>query len=618
VNQDRTHEAAKATAPQRRRVVLVCVFLVLAVFAVFGQTAQFEFVNYDDNTYIYANPVVLKGLTWQGLCWAFTYSEIGHWHPLTWMTHMADCQCYGLWASGHHITNLVLHTVSTLLLFLTLQRMTGAFWRSAFVAAVFTVHPLRAESVAWIAERKDVLSGVFFMLTLWTYLNYVRGPSAGRYLAMLASFALGLLAKNMLVTVPFVLLLLDWWPLGRMRSSSHEETGPVQSRIPFWGLVKEKIPLLFLSAASCLATICSSEKIGEAARIPTFARIGNAAVSYLVYLRQMLCPTGLSSLYPFPQNGPLAGEVLGALALLTAVTFIVVANREKRPFLLVGWLWYLGMLVPAIGIVQISYYAHADRYTYLPSIGLAIAATWLVGDYTKGWKHRQFILVSLSSVVVGVLSFFGYVQTTHWRDSETLWTQALKCDPDNRFAHYNLGITLLSRGETNEAIAQYRRAVEIYPRYTEALNNLGLALFDNGEKKEAMAQYRKALEVDPKHNRARCNLASALAQMGQLEEAAAQYRQVLRSEPDLVTAHHDLAVTLDRLGQTDEAIAQYRQVLKAEPADIEVLNHLGLALAKAGRLDEASETYREAIRIDPRYVYAYCNLGAALSQKGEN
>jgi tetratricopeptide (TPR) repeat protein len=248
---------------------------------------------------------------------------------------------------------------------------------------------------------------------------------------------------------------------------------------------------------------------------------------------------------------------------------------------------------------------------------LAISATWLVGDWTKGWKHRQFILASLSSVVIGVLSFFGYAQTAHWRDSETLWTQALKCDSDNRFAHYNLGIALLSRGKTDEAIAQYRRAVEIYPRYTEALNNLGLALLNKGEKEEAIAQYRKALDVDPNHNRARYNLASALAQVGQLNEAADQYRQVLRNEPDLVMAHNALAVTLDSLGQTEEAIAQYRQVLKAQPADIEVLNHLGLALAKAGRLDEASGTYREAIRVDPHYVDAYCNLGTVLSQKGE-
>jgi protein O-mannosyl-transferase len=617
VNQEHKHEAAKATARQRRRVILVCVFLVLAVLAVFGQTARFEFVNYDDGKYVYENQVVQGGLTWRGLCWAFSYSEIGHWHPLTWLTHMADCQCYGLWAGGHHITNLVLHAISTVFLFLTMLRMTGALWRSAFAAAVFSVHPLRAESVAWIAERKDVLSGVFFMLTLWTYLNYVGRPSPLRYLAMAASFALGLLAKNMLVTVPLLLLLLDWWPLGRMRSSCHEQTGQASSGTPFLGLVREKIPLLLLSAASCLATICSSEKIEEAFRTPTLARIENAPVSYLVYMRQMFCPTSLASVYPFPHDGPPVGEVLGALALLTAVTLIVVANRVQRPFLLVGWLWYLGMLLPAIGIVQISYYAHADRYTYLPSIGLAIAGIWLIGDWTKGWRHRHLILGSAGFVVVSVLAFLGYVQTTHWRDSETLWTQALKCNPDNRFAHYNLGIILLSKDKTDEAIAHFRRAVEIYPGATEAWNNLGQALFKKGEKKEAIAQFRRALEVDSNHDLARCNLATALAEVGQLDEAADQYRQVLQREPDLVMAHNALAVTLDRLGHTEEAIAEYRRVLKSEPADIEVLNHLGLALAKAGKLDEASETYREAIRIEPRYADAYFNLGAALSQKGE-
>jgi len=352
-------------------VAFICVFLALAVLAVFGQTKGFSFVNYDDDKYVYENPVVEKGLTWKGARWALTYGEVGHWHPLTWLTHMGDCQIFGLWAGGHHLTNVALHAVTTLVLFLVLRKMTGALWRSAFVAAVFAIHPLRAESVAWIAERKDVLSGMFFMLTLWAYVVYVRQPSRGRYVSLAVLYALGLLSKNMLVTLPFVLLLLDWWPLGRMRLAEAEgaNAGAQAAGIPFWSLVKEKIPLLLLSAGSCVATAWVPERIQDLDRHPVLERVGNALVSYVIYLRQMVFPAGLANPYPFPHHSPPIWKVWVALVVLAGITAGVVACRKKSPFLLMGWLWYLGMLVPASGIVQISYYAHADRYTYLPGIG---------------------------------------------------------------------------------------------------------------------------------------------------------------------------------------------------------------------------------------------------------
>ena len=306
----------KARDPQVLLVVCICVFLALAVLAVFGQTAGFGFVNLDDPMYVSENPVVQRGLTWKGALWALSYGKIGHWHPLTWLSHMADCQMYGLWAGGHHLTNVALHAAATALLFLVLRAMTGTLWRSAFVAAVFAIHPLRAESVAWIAERKDVLSGVFFMLTLGAYAHYARHPSRGRYAAMALMFGLGLLSKNMLVTLPFVLLLLDWWPLGRMNGRENGACGMENAGrgeqgtrgVPFWRLVKEKIPLFLLSVGSCLATFLAPEKVVNFHRVPVRERVGNAVVSCVTYLRQMVFPEGLANPYPFPHNGRRSGK----------------------------------------------------------------------------------------------------------------------------------------------------------------------------------------------------------------------------------------------------------------------------------------------------------------------
>ncbi len=447
MKQRRVKSAGQAETSEARQVLGVCIFLVLAVLVVFGQTAGFGFVNYDDQMYVYENPVVQKGLTLKGTLWALTYGKIGHWHPLTWLTHMADCQVYGLWAGGHHLTNVALHAVTAALLFLVLRALTGALWRSAFVAALFAVHPLRVESVAWIAERKDVLSGMFFMLTLWAYMDYARQPSRRRYWAVALLYAFGLLCKNMLVTLPFVLLLLDWWPLGRMEPMEGRKAGPQSPGIPFWRLVREKIPLLLLSIGSCVATALVSEHVWKRGHVPVLERIGNALVSYVIYLRQMVFPEDLAIPYLYPPNGLAAWKVCLAFVVLAGVTAGVVACWKKRPYLLVGWLWYLGMLVPAIGLVQISYYAHADRYTYLPGIGLAMAGTWAVADWSAGWKYRRVALGGVMIVVVGAIIGLSHVQTSYWRDSESLWTRVLICAPDNCVAHSCLGSALFGRGE---------------------------------------------------------------------------------------------------------------------------------------------------------------------------
>ena len=564
--------------PQARQVAAVCIVLVLAVLAVFGQTAGFEFVDYDDGLYVYENPVVAKGLTLNGAAWALTYGGIGHWHPLTWLTHMADCQVYGLWAGGHHLTNVALHAAAAVLLLLALREMTGSLWRSAFVAGVFAIHPLRAESVAWIAERKDVLSGVFFMLTLWAYARYAGRPSRWRYAAVALAYALGLLCKNTLVTLPFVLLLLDWWPLHRVKL---DEAAGGKVMAPFWGLVKEKIPLFLLSVGSCVATALVPEKVPDTARWPFVDRIGNALVSYCVYLRQMVFPAGLAIPYPNPPNGLPFREAALAFVVLAAISMIVSACWKKRPYLLVGWLWYLGMLVPAIGIIQISYYTHADRYTHLPGIGLVMAGTWAVGDWSMGWKHRRAALGGLMAAVMGILMACAWKQTTYWKNSETLWTHAIACTTDNAVAYNNLGYALLQKGQQDEAIAHFHKALEIQPDNGEAHYNLGNILRLKGKTDEAIAQYQKAVRFKPSIAQAHNNLGTALRQKGRLDEAIAQFQFALQLMPGDDAVHFNLAKAFYQKGKVGEAIAQYQIVLQIKPADMEAQNNLAWLLATA-------------------------------------
>jgi tetratricopeptide (TPR) repeat protein len=641
------------------KVFGICLFLVAVIWVVFGQTAHFDFVNYDDQCYVYENPVVQKGLTWNGALWALTYGGIGHWHPLTWLTHMADCQVYGLWAGGHHLTNVALHAATTVLLFLVLRAMTGALWRSAFVAAVFAVHPLRAESVAWIAERKDVLSGMFFMLTLWAYVRYARQPSRGRYAAVALLFGLGLLSKNMLVTLPFVLLLLDWWPLGRMggrqnlefRIENGESVGKKAARMAFWGLVREKIPLLLLSAGSCVATACVSEKVTALTHIPALDRFANALVSYVVYVGQMLFPAGLAIPYLFAAGGKPIWQVCVAFVLLAATSAGVMACRKKSPCMVMGWLWYLGMLVPVIGLVQISYYTHADRYTYLPGIGLCMAGTWAVGDWSAGWKHRRVVLGGLMVAVIGALTLCGHRQASYWRENESLWTRSLACSPRNVVAHNGMGQVLYQRGDLDGAIAQYRKALEIRPAYKDAHFNLGIALSEKGDLDEAIAQYGKALEVTPDDASAHNSLGACYEKEGRLEDAIAQYKQAVEIKPDYWDAHFNMGVVLLKKEDTDgaiaeykkaveinseqmeahlglgnalalkgdlvEAIAQYQQALLIAPDDADTRYNLANTLVQYGKLDDAVAQYRKALEIKPDYLQARSNLGNTLKLQGD-
>ena len=607
----------------RWRVPAVCLFLAAITFVVFGQTRHFEFLNFDDNVYVYENPAVMHGLSLKGVGWAFTHIVESNWHPLTMLSHMLDCQWHGLKAGEHHLTNVLLHTASVILLFLVLRRMTGFLWRSAFVAAVFAIHPLRVESVAWVAERKDVLSGLFFMLTLWAYACYAQGVTgvAGRrslfYGLVLLFLALGLMSKPTVVTLPFVLLLLDYWPLNRFAVPAPAVAGKGDSLKNHFlprRLILEKIPLLALTGAACVATMLAQKEAIVSA--PLALRAGNAVMSYVVYLRQMFCPTGLAVLYPYPQSSPPGWEITAAVVLLAAVSAGAFFRRQRQPYLIIGWLWYLGMLVPAIGLVQSGLRAHADRYTYLPQIGLYVLLTWAAADLCIRWRHRWIMLGAGATVILAALIVCARTQTAYWRNSELLWTHTLACTTGNYIAHDELGNALLQK-EPDKAIAQYQQALQIKPDYAWADNNLGSALLQKGKLDEAIIYFQKTLTITPDSAEAHINLGNALLQKGNADEAITQFQKVLQLKPGFAEAHISLGMALFQKGQVDEAITQYRQALQIKPDYAGASYNLGNALLQKGEADEAMACFQKALQITPDNVNAHIGFGNALLQKGQ-
>ncbi len=568
-------------------VLGVCLFLAAIIWAVFGQTLHHEFVNYDDPGYVYDNPAVTRGLTLQGIEWAFTHSVRANWHPLTMLSHMLDCRFYGLNAGGHHLTSLLLHTATAVLLFLVLRRMTGFLWRSAFVAAVFAIHPLRVESVAWVSERKDVLSGLFFMLTVGAYGRYVekskvQDPRSKVFYGLaLVFFALGLMSKPMLVTLPFVLLLLDYWPLNRLRAEAATE--PVfrlaGRRVPR-RLVFEKLPLLGLAGASGVATIyAQTDALTSFEKFSLSLRVGNALISYVAYLGQMFWPSGLAVLYPIIASGVGISKVVLSLVLLASISAGVFILCRRHPYFLTGWLWYLIMLAPVIGLVQVGAQARADRYTYLPQIGLYLMLTWAAGELWGGWRYRRMVLGGGATVILMALIFCAHAQTSYWRNSESLWTHTLTCTPDNAITHYNLGNALLQMGSVDEAIVQYQKALQIKPDYADAHNNLGNVLFLKGKMDEAITQYQKALQIKPDYAIAHNNLGIALNKTSHVDEAITHFQKALQIKPDFAEAHGNFGDALLQKGNVDEAITQYQKALQITPDDADVLNNLAWLLA---------------------------------------
>jgi tetratricopeptide (TPR) repeat protein len=605
----------KAKSSARRQVLGACFFLVAITWLVFGQTVRYDFVNYDDNEYVYANPAITSGLNPHGIIYAFSGRHARNWHPLTTLSHMLDCQLWGVRAGGHHFTNIVLHTIAVVLLFLVLQQMTGAIWQSAFVAAFFAIHPLHVESVTWISERKDVLSAVFFALTLGAYARYVRSPSIGRYLTMSILFALGLMSKPMLVTVPLVLLLLDYWPLQRFGGRSSIKR-----------LALEKIPLLALSAAGGFVTLwVQQSSVARTEELPLIWRVANGLVTYAIYLRQMIWPVGLAVFYPHPGDQLAIWEIGLAIVLLGLVSAGAIALRHKRPYLVTGWFWYLVMLLPVIGLIQVGSQAHADRYTYLPQIGLylllawgitdALASRFATGQIRRGGLQRRIVAVTASLAIIA-LAWCAHVQASHWRNGESLWGHALAVTSGNFMAHDGLGECLANRGRLDEAIDQFQKALNIAPGYPEIESNLILALTKKGRTDEAIPHLQTLLKEDPNNAQAQYNLGNALQKKGDSQGAIAAYEKALSIQARYPAAHYYLGIALDQNGQIDEAIAHYQEAVKEQPNYPQAYCLLGNNLLQKARVDDAIAAYEQALKSRPTYPEVENNIGLALLQKG--
>jgi tetratricopeptide (TPR) repeat protein len=594
-------------------LVAACVLLVAAVAIVFGQTVQYPFLDFDDNTYVFDNAQVLAGLTLRGVWYAFTSGPGGEWYPLAVLSHMADVQVYGLNAGGHHLTNVLLHGAATVFLLLALVRMTGDLRPSVLVAGLFAIHPLHVESVAWIAERRDVLSGLFFMLALWAYAGYVRQRSLVRFLSVVCLFLLGLLAKPMLVTFPFLLLLLDVWPLRRFDGVD---------RAAWWPIVREKIPMLALALVVVVITL-ATHQVSDPSRDPVAglsltARVSNAVVAYAVSLRQFVYPAALSPFYPHPGDGLSAWTVALAVLALVGVTVVAVLRRRQQPYLLIGWLWYAGMLVPVSGIVQVGVHAMADRYSYLSHIGLYMALAWALAGVSLAGRAVPSRRIR-DAVGVGVLALLMVVawrQTSYWRDGETLWAHASEVTPEHPYTNFHLGLALEAKGDTAGALARYRRALELDPLYVQARNALGIRLAMDGRSAEAVVELERALQGAPSSPETLNNLANTLARLGRTDEAIARFEQVVRLAPDLTMARYNLGQNLVLRGRLGEASAHFRHAIAIDPRFAGA--HLALADidARVGNVDAAIEHYERALEVEPDLAAAHFGLGLAVYKRG--
>jgi tetratricopeptide (TPR) repeat protein len=622
------------------RYLLISMFLAAVTFMVYWRALDNGFiVYYDDGEYVTQNTHIQGGLTPDAISWAFTSMHSANWHPVTWMSHMLDFALYGLNPAGHHLTNLLLHTASTILLFLLLTRMTGLMWRSAFVAALFAVHPLHVESVAWIAERKDVLSAFFWMLTMWAYVRYSERPGLARYSLVVLAFGLGLMCKPMLVTLPLVLLLLDYWPLGRLTFGGSKAGDSPSS----WRLVREKMPFFAMSAASSVITYVAQQKSGAIGEIEAFsveARVMNAAVSYVSYIGKMLWPSRLSAIYPHPGDALPIWRAVTAAVILAAICVLVIRAGRRHPYLPVGWFWYVLTLIPVIGLVQVGGQAMADRYTYVPLIGLFIMIAWgvpgllRVGEWEKGRSQSPTnhspantehptpntyarCLVVISAVVVVVLACRTWVQVQYWRDSTTLLEHAIEVTSDNYGAHDALGAALAAEGRYEEAIAQHEAALKITPTYEVAHNNLGAALARAGRIDQAIVEYRAAIRIYPRYAEAHYNLAKALAMQGDRDAAVTEYGESLRLDPDNAEAHNNLGNLFQRKGKLDDAVREYQAALRIDPSFAQARANLAGALAQQGKTAESIRESRLATSANPESAAAHYNLGVALQNQGK-
>ncbi len=653
------------------------VLLALVTLVLYWPVTGFDFINYDDPQFVTSNAHVQGGLNWEGVKWAFSLNEGDYWHPLTWLSLMLDASLFGRKAGGFHFTNVAFHAANGVLLFLLLRRLTGAMWRSVVVAALFALHPLRVESVAWVTERKDVLSGCFGLLSLIAYACYAQGrgrrksetrnpksegnpkpetrnpksegaaravvpgsafdvgcwmldvrvPTSIFYLLSLCFFACGLMSKATLVTWPFVMLLLDYWPLKRMQNVEASDTQPAT---PFTfhvsgfthhvrPLLFEKIPFFALSVISCFVTYSTERGRQIAAgfeEAPALLRLENALVAYTRYLGKTFCPVKLAVPYVNPGHWSWL-EVGGSVVVLVGVGLAVLWFGRRRPYLLVGWCWFLGTLIPVIGLTKGWVSFMADRFTYLPSVGVLMITVWGACELTRRWRYPVLALSVAGGVAIVLCLGLTRQQIGYWKDSETLFRHVLEVTENNAAAHNNLGIALVEKGQAGEAVVEFQEGLRLKPDNIYGRYNLGLALLKNGKVDEAINRLQEFLRLKPEDADAHNHLGEALAMKGQVDAAISQLREALRLKPDSADAHRNLGIALGQKGHPSEAIPELQEALKLNPDSADANNYLGIALFKEGQVDAAMSRYREALRLSPEHADARDNLGAALVKKGQ-
>jgi len=593
---------------RRYRDIAICLALAGSILLIFWTIQQADFINYDDNRYVYENDYVARGFSSENVKWAFYNYHVGYWHPLTWITFIFDYERFGLAPGGYHWTNVQFHIIGTLLLYSVLVMMTGARGKSFFVASLFALHPLHVESVAWISSRKDVLSGCWFMLTLMAYVHYAKDRNAKRYSLVLLFFMLGLMSKPILVTLPFVLLLLDYWPLKRF---SRESVGkPGQFKASFLPAFLDKIPLLILGGLVSILTLYTTQRMGTVASLSSVSfirRVENAVVSYGIYIRKAFLPYDLSIFYPYPVSISVIWVIFWMI-LLTGITALVIRLVREYPYLTVGWFWYLGTLLPVIGLLQAGEQAMADRYTYISLIGIFIIIAWGVPDLLEKRQLKPAIIPLSSTLVLLVFMMISINHVGYWKNDTTLFEHAIAVTKDNHLAHNALGYSLFNKGRIDDAIVQYGQALKIDPQYTDARINLGAALMSKDRINEAIMQFKKVLAIDSRNPIAHRNMGIALTKSGNAEVSLAHFKIAYAMDGDDADIHNNLGIAFAKKGDLREAANHFQSSLRLRPKDAKVRNNMGLCLANSGNLQEAIREFEMVLQIDPGFDEARKNL----------
>ncbi|MDP2863545.1 MAG: tetratricopeptide repeat protein, partial [Desulfobacterales bacterium] len=601
-----------------RYKILICIVILIMIFAVYWQVINHEFVTFDDNIYVTDNSSVKHGISLRGVLWAFKFSDSksqAYWHPVTWLSHMLDCQLFDLNAGMHHLTSLLLHAANSLLLFYILSSATSDLWRSAFVAALFALHPVNVDSVAWIAERKNVLSTFFWMLTMLSYVYYTRRPDIIMYFVSILFFVLGLLSKPMLVTLPFVLLLFDYWPLERFELGQ-----PGLRKRLIFRIILEKIPFIILSFVSVYLSSVSLRRTGNLTSVdlvPMSLRLENAIVSCVSYIGKMVWPSDLSVYYPFPA-GIAVWKIITSLVLLISVTVFVLIKIRRFRFLVTGWFWFIGTLVPVSGVVQGGLWPMmADRWAYIPYIGLFVIVSWGGYELFNKYRLKNILAAATSLTILFVLLGATSVQVKYWQDSKSIYKHALEVGPVSPVMLNNMGNALVKEGKLPEAVSHYKEALLLKPDYAKAHNNLATAFYKLGRIDESVRYYSEALRYWPNFYKAHNNFGSVLFELGKDKEAMFHFAEALRINPDFDEAHYNIGLLLFRQGRIEQAVSHYARAISINPYYAEAHNNLGLAYYKLGRTGDAVKQYNEALRLDPKMAEAHVNLGVTLFYAGD-